>query len=255
MLPSVAMKHRTHLNLRDLGGHATADGHAVRHGLLYRSAALERARGAALRLVRSLGLRTILDLRAPDEVPRRDPLPGVRRLALTIDIAGITRQRVRPHFFRGGAEEEIIAALDSVYGEMVDLAIPQLTKLFAALLDPATYPALICCRAGKDRTGFASALILLALGVPREAVLADYLRSNAFVRPRTSRMRLIVRLLTLGLYRASNLWPAFAVQERYLNTALARIEHGYGGIGPYLAACGLDDDARRRLRELLLETP
>jgi protein-tyrosine phosphatase len=252
MSSSTPLQPHTHLNLRDLGGHVTADGHVVRHGLLYRSAALERARGAHLRLVHSLDLRTLIDLRAPDEVPRRDPLSGVRRLALTIDIAGITRQRLRPHFFRGGAEEEIIVALDSVYGDMVDLAVPQLSALFAALLDPATYPALICCRAGKDRTGFASALILLALGVSREAVMADYLRSNAFVRPRTSRMRLIVRLLTLGLYKASNLWPAFAVQERYLNTALARIEQGYGGIGPYLAACGLDDEARRRLRALLL---
>jgi protein-tyrosine phosphatase len=55
------------------------------------------------------------------------------------------------------------------------------------LADPANLPTLFHCTAGKDRTGFAAALVMLALDVPRETAMRDYLLTNTYTESKTRR--------------------------------------------------------------------
>ena len=59
--------------------------------------------------------------------------------------------------------------------------------VFDRLADPENLPALIHCTAGKDRTGFGAALVLMALGVPRETAFEDYLLTNYYAREHIER--------------------------------------------------------------------
>lgn len=243
-------------NLRECGGLPALDGRRLRSGLLYRSGDPGRARGAALRQLESLGLRTIIDLRPPDE--RRHgvlTLPGARTVFLPIDIAGMTRARLRGLLHRRHTEDAIIAAMDSVYRDMVDLAVAQMGALLRLLLHADTFPALIHCRAGKDRTGFACAIIQLALGIAPEAIIHDYLRSTDYTVPAAQKSLALLRLFTLGLFPIRNLEVVYAAQVRYIQTALEKIASSYGGIAAYLERGGFPGSGFASLQAQLLETP
>ncbi len=104
------------------------------------------------------------------------------------------------------------------------------------------------CTAGKDRTGVAAALVLLALGVPRDVVEADFLLTNTHYRrpPATAPSDTPAESLAV-------LW---SVQPRFLEAALAAIERDHGGVERYLRTrIGLGDAARARLAERYLEGP
>ena len=105
--------------------------------------------------------------------------------------------------------------------------------LVALLADPSHTPAVFFCNAGKDRTGVAAALVLLALGVPRETVMRDYLLTNeVFKPPWTPRADIDPEVLQA-------LW---GVQESYLETAFEAIDSHHGGAEHYLRHhIGLDD--------------
>ena len=244
------------INLRDCGGLPAANGRRLRAGLLYRSGDPGRLRGAALRDMQSLGVRTIVDLRAPYE--RRHglaTLPGVRVLALPVDIERLTRARLRGLLHRRNAEDAISAVMASVYRDMVDLAISPMGTLLQLLLDPAAYPVLIHCRAGKDRTGFACAVIQRVLGAPPEAVLHDYLRSNASTLPVVQKSLTLWRWLTLGLFPVRNFEIVYTVQAHYLHAAFDRIDAVYGGLAAYLEQGGFTRGSYPLLQAQLLEMP
>lgn len=96
---------------------------------------------------------------------------------------------------------------------MVDRVIPEVEELFRVLLREDTYPLLVNCRAGKDRTGFVCIVIQLALGVETEAIIRDYLKSNEFVLPKARRILKLLKILTLGWLPAGNIQLVFTVQE------------------------------------------
>ena len=67
------------------------------------------------------------------------------------------------------------------YRGYVRLNTHSFREMFAHLVNDEV-PVVIHCTAGKDRTGFACALILHALGVPEKAIAEDYLLTNSYYR-------------------------------------------------------------------------
>ena len=106
-------------------------------------------------------------------------------------------------------------------------------------------PALFHCTAGKDRTGFAAALVLLALGVPRETVLEDYLLTNRYRERFDRRVLRWVPLASLFRTRAEDMRPLLEARPEYLEAAFQVMEEEYGGVDGYLER-GLGVDARLR---------
>jgi hypothetical protein len=122
---------------------------------------------------------------------------------------------------------------------------PRFASLFAHVLDAqADSPIVFHCTAGKDRTGFAAALLQLALGVPQDVVMHDYLLTNA---------RLAARGPFPGL-PAPVAHVLHRVQPDFLQAAFDALEHDHGGLEAYLReGIGLDAVARKELQRLLLE--
>lgn len=235
------------VNFRELGAYATADGRRVRTGLVFRSDQLAELNDADLGVVTALGLRTICDLRAASErehKPNRLP-PG----------AAVHAIGFMPH---GGAElmadagrltvEQVERAVSAIYRDFVTGRSENFARLFELMLEPEALPLLFHCTSGRDRTGTAAALLLTALGVPRETVAADYELSNEYRRD-------IAFQLGTGIDpRVMN--AITRAHPAYLSLVFEVIEQGWGSTDNYLrVALGLSDAGRERLKDLLLETP
>lgn len=243
------------INFRDFGGYPTVDGKRVKKGWLYRSGTVVHASRRDLAMLQSLGIKTLVDLRSARERKREMHLwPGARLVSLPMAFDELTRERLKPLFFKRGAEGAVVDMIAGVYRETVDRSCPQLAELFRLLLMPEVYPMLIFCRAGRDRTGFVSTVIQLALGVGVEDVVADYVRSNAYFLPQARRAVAALKIVSLGLLPTQNLRAVFTSQERYIRSVMGGIEEKYGGIEAYLEWCGVSPQDLEVLKGLLLES-
>lgn len=233
------------VNFRDLGGYETADGRRVRPGLLWRSDSLADLTAADLEVLGGLGLRTVCDLRAVGERearPNRDLGPGVRVHELVVVppraqevFAGVSTMSV----------EDIQAWLREVFRSFVADQREAYAAVLDALLQDGALPALVHCTSGRDRTGFAAAIVLCALGVSRETVVEDYLRSDVAHRD-------IDFLIGAGVDE-TRVTAMTRPRAEYLLAGFAAMEEAYGSVDAYLRdALGLDDARRERLRALLL---
>lgn len=135
-----------------------------------------------------------------------------------------------------------------------DLALEQTrayTQMFAELLE-ADGPVLIHCAVGKDRTGFAAALIKAALGVPEPALLHDYLLTDRYLPIDTEMQRLQQKYQWEGPF--DHMRPVLQVRREYFDAAFDAIRQQFGSVDVYLReALALDDSARDELRARWLE--
>ncbi|OOL31451.1 protein tyrosine phosphatase [Rhodococcus rhodochrous] len=251
-------------NLRDVGGYATRDGASVRRGIVFRSTDLSRVTDADARVLSGLGLATVVDLRTePERQAAPDRLPeGVRTLALDVladrehgSIAAHMKELLTDAAFARevlgdgrGAEY-----LRGSYRDFVLLpsARAAYRTLLQTLLAGDADPVLVHCTTGKDRTGWASAVLLLALGVDEDTVFEDYLLTNERLLPVFAP---VLEALTAKGVPRGDLESVLGVRAEYLATALAAAEETFGSFDRYLSdALGLTDSGRALLRQRLLE--
>ena len=241
-------------NLRDFGGYATADGRVIRRGALFRSGTMALLSDADAAHLRSLGIRAICDFRRGNE----------RSAEPTIWHGAEVDYFCRDYSESSGVLGDMLKRKDATAQDMRDAMI----ALYRAIpVDHAAsyramfgqiaagrLPIIINCSAGKDRTGVGAALILAALGVPRETIVEDYLLTKDHADWNwllTQRNSLVVRAWSA---RAEALEPVLSVDVAYLDSLFAELDANHGGIEGYLAgSLGIDEDARQALRERLLD--
>jgi protein-tyrosine phosphatase len=239
------------VNFRDLGSYRTADGRAVRWGRVYRAGSLAELTDDDVAYVARLGLRLSCDLRSPDEAERRpDRLPpGTAGLHRPI-AAEVGRLRRIITLFR--LRHRIQELLQDAYTIMLDQNGAIFADVIRLAADPANLPLVVHCTAGKDRTGLAAALLLLALGVPEETVIADYTLSNRAFDVLAGRMRPeMERLYALG-FGETQLRPFLLAEARTLQGALAYLRRRYGSVEGYLTHAGISAETLEQLRGTLL---
>ncbi|NJL12698.1 MAG: tyrosine-protein phosphatase [Microscillaceae bacterium] len=135
--------------------------------------------------------------------------------------------------------------------ELATRYAPVYADFFSLLLEEKNLPLLFHCTAGKDRTGFAAALLLSALGVCRDWIYADYLASNYFRREENIRIIRKARLVGIPSHLIT---PVMEVRAEYLEAAFEEIEKEYENVENYLhQVMGLNAEKIQRLRELYLE--
>jgi protein-tyrosine phosphatase len=155
-------------NFRDLGGYATRDGHALRWRQVFRSNHLGKLTPSDVEIVRGLGVKSAFDFRGVEERRGADCVVeeiAVHSLPIEPTVVAALRARLQARALSSGD------ALDT----------HSFRQLFAHLIEDKA-PLVIHCTAGKDRTGFACALFLHALGVPDHVIGEDYLLTNIFYR-------------------------------------------------------------------------
>jgi protein-tyrosine phosphatase len=221
-------------NLRDIGGYRTADGRTVRMGRLYRAASLAYVSDEEQARLAALGIRLVCDLRSEHEIagaPDKTP-PGAEYWHLPmLQVADRWREAARmifvPHY--------LDSLLVRVYIQMIDHQHERLASIYRRLGQPEALPALVHCTAGKDRTGVTVALLLRFLGVPREAVLADYSQTNhAYDYIQNLSTDLIRSLERLGL-RRQDIMPLLLANPATLAAALDHVEARYGSVDAYFS--------------------
>ncbi|MFJ2608987.1 tyrosine-protein phosphatase [Streptomyces sp. NPDC091279] len=249
-------------NFRDVGGLPTTDGRRVRYGVLFRSGHLAHATTEDTAFLSSLGLHTVFDFRNAADQKLEGPdveLPGTRNVNLPLsdpaEGAGFWK------LVRDGDIEQLRAILGDgkgaarmvrSYRAIVRERTEEHGRVLRSLAEDSV-PALMHCAAGKDRAGLSIAVTLLALGVEREAIVTDYLESNATHR------RYRVRRSGGGELAYSPevmelLSPLFDARAEYLTAALETIDEIWGDVDTYLErGLGLTPELRDRLRERLLD--
>lgn len=249
-------------NFRDAGGHPTREGARVRAGLLYRCGHLANATDADLDALEQLGVGVVVDLRGDAErviegesrlpsgakvvyLPMGDVRAGVdiRELLGSGDV-----ERIKEMFPPGAARKMMLEGSRAFVVD--DSHRAQYAKFVRTLIEADGRPVLVHCSAGKDRTGWATAIVLLTLGVPEQRVVDEYLRSNEW---QALRMASVARSTDRGL-DPGLLEPLVLVHEDYILTSLSALQERWGGIDGYLGAgLGIDEPLRSRLRTIFLE--
>lgn len=164
-------------NFRDLGGYPTADGRTTRWRHIFRSNHLGQLTVADIEIVRALGVRSAFDFRGVEE--RTAGVCVVNEIAVhSLPIEPTVVAALRAELARGSLTAPVaLELMRESYRNYVRHNTASFRTLFGHLLEDRA-PLVIHCTAGKDRTGFASALILHALGVADEVIAEDYLLTN-----------------------------------------------------------------------------
>ena len=169
-------------NFRDLGGYPAKDGGIVRWRQIFRSNHLGHLTEADIEVLRPLGLRSAFDFRGTEE--RAAAMCGLKEIAVhSLPVEPTVVASLRARLANGVAlsSADALDVMRESYRNYVRHNTPSFRALFGHLLEDRA-PLVIHCTAGKDRTGFACALILHALGVSDDLIGEDYLLTNRFYR-------------------------------------------------------------------------
>lgn len=157
-------------NARDLGGLKRSDGTLTPAGVFIRAEMPDRVDASGWDALHSYGVRTVIDLRRPDEVTGTVP-PGIDHVRVDLDGDESEFWREYESDGRWGTPLYYLAHLS---------ALPhRLGAVLTAVREADDGVVLFHCAAGWDRTGLLAAVLLRALDVTEEAAVADYLLSFA----------------------------------------------------------------------------
>lgn len=242
-------------NFRDIGGYPAAGGKHVRLGLIYRSGGQPMLTAADVARVRALGIAQLVDLRSSEErVIAPTKLEGIPYAAVGYSMSDLM---TRP----GGA----MTNGADVYRNFPTLLAPQLKIIFTTLLE-RRQPLVYNCSAGQDRTGFATAILLTALGVPYDSVVEDYHLSTTYRRPEFE-----LPVIDPALHPGNPVAQLFAQYQQapgwktpqplkdaegrpFLRGAFDEINEKWGSVDAYLAKeIGVGPGDLVKLRELYLQ--
>lgn len=236
-------------NFRDAGGYETAHGLQMRWRRLFRSGHLARLDDAELAAVEDLALDLVVDLRREDEQAREPSrVPGGARVLSASITPGSQASAIYNNSRDIDGDKAMFDFMCDINRQFVVSQSENYRAIFQDLLDSGAERVLFHCSAGKDRTGFAIAMLHLALDVPEAQLEEDYLLSGLYYDslaelPRSRRKYPVEHLSD------EQLLPMLRVDRAYLESALHAIRDGYADYGSYLAQeLGLDDAARRELR-------
>ena len=244
------------VNLRDLGGYAGVGGALVRRGKLFRSGTLNYLSENGVGEFAELDVGLICDLRREDE-RAQEPTPeslSAARLEIPINPGSIEvlREKLAEQTF---PVAERIRFMTAITAELITDHAEDYALMFEGLLGAEDGGFLVHCSAGKDRTGVGCALILHALGVPREVVVQDYLLTNQFMDYEGHVLPRLASRWELDEEPDRDEVMALAgVRLEYIQAAYAAVEQSFDDVEHYIRdAIGLGDAAFTELRRRYLE--
>lgn len=226
------------LNARDLGGHPTVGGGRTLWKAFLRTDDLVQLTPEGEEALRGYGVRTVVDLRWPEEVRDRPGVfqargNGVRYHHVSLLLESETRWR----------ESTPVVPKESWNCVILDHAGPQIVRTLRIMAVAPAGTVLFHCAAGKDRTGIVAALLLLLAGAVVESVAEDYARSSEYLRdPYLAARPEVERAVILEEVRCP---------PEQIHTMLAHLTTTYGGTERYLTRHGLTEREIRALRERL----
>jgi len=244
------------VNFRDMGGYQSIDGERTRWGVLFRGDSLQRATENDQELVKKMNIGQIFDFRRPEEVKKGPNL---------LKQDHITEYHHLPVVH---GEFNFMAALEKLKANEADWIKEETIikgyidntvnftktwgKVIRQLAQEDCPPLFFHCTAGKDRTGICAALILSALNIPRETILADYLLSNPCIRGVWLRVQ---KMIADQGVNPEKLEPFFTAPEYAMNALLDHLEQNYESPLNFIKTqAGINQETIDALRVRLLES-
>jgi protein-tyrosine phosphatase len=241
----------TAANFRDVGGYRTADGKWVRMGVAYRSNELDHLTDPEIALLNSLHLRLVCDLRTQEEIRRGADKTLASAQQISADVLADDASKIHalmsavPQSDAAKRRANMSAFANVIYRDFVRAASARQAYhlLFTKLADPAALPEVFHCSAGKDRSGWAAAVLLTILHVPRATILRDYELTELYLKGEA------LRNLQAHFQSAQ----ALSVDPKDLNNAFDEVTVSFGSFDAYLhRGLGLDDATLEEIRRNFL---
>jgi len=252
-MPAPAIEIKSVPNFRDAGGMPVMGGKRIRSNMIFRSASPDNITRKDIAKLHELGIRTIIDLRAPYESGNKvRRIDGIETVSFPLDFEKKTRENLIPLLKRKDGMEHIPALIDSLYMEILDGSVGVFRDVVGLLLDPSRTPLLIHCQAGKDRTGILSALIQLSLDADHGSIISNYMASNSALMAIFKKRFTIRKIITLGFFPADKVLSAVTVRERNMLSVIERVRDHYSGIEGYFSRSGPVNDEFKKLKGLYL---
>ena len=242
-------------NTRELGGYKTTDGKSVKWGVLFRSDKLSDISENDQKYLQSLGIKRIVDFRSegektedPDIIPE-----GINYIETQINVDGAMRSKIEA-VLKGETNKEVKSFLVDANKEFVTNYTSVYEDFLRGLIDEDG-PTLFHCTAGKDRAGFAAAITLIALGVSKEDVIEDYMKTNIFTKDKIDEMIDKIKLMSLYQADAEILRPLIGVERIYIETAFKTAEEKYGSLENFIReGLNISDEEIQILRNKFVES-
>ena len=242
-------------NTRELGGYKTTDGKSVKWGMLFRSDKLSDLSENDQLYLQSLGIKRIVDFRSEGEKtedPNITP-EGINYIETPINVDGAMRSKIEA-VLKGETKKEIKSFLVDANKEFVTNYTSVYEDFLRGLIDEDG-PTLFHCTAGKDRAGFAAAITLIALGVSKEDVIEDYMKTNIFTKDKIDEMIDKIKLMSLYQADAEILRPLIGVERIYIETAFKTAEEKYGSLENFIReGLNISDEEIQILRNKFVES-
>ncbi|MGY0233349.1 tyrosine-protein phosphatase [Longispora urticae] len=226
-------------NFRDL---STADSDRIRPGRVYRSDALTQLDDAEWKRFRELGVRTVLDLRTPEEVSTQ----GRIRPDSAVDYRNLSLLRTFWDTVAYDESQGVARYLCDRYLDLTDEGAAELATCLDLLATPDAGPVVFHCAGGKDRTGVLAALVLGLLGASDQAIVADYARTADTVHLVTAR-------LAAGYGHGAGHFPPFsACPGDAMSLFLTELRARHGSLDGYVSSIGVPPATVAALRTHLM---
>ena len=237
-------------NVRDMGGyfnnHKTK---MTRWGKIFRSGELRALSNRDSFRIDNIGIKTIVDLRGEDErsvSPEKYGKAKVISIPIPQHNLDVVKERITEGTMRKG---DAVLYMQDTYLQYIDQDREQFGRALKVFLDKDNYPILINCSMGKDRTGFLSAMLMSAVGIPEETIIRDYLTSNDFID--------ISRLANLARGLSSDSQEAITVlvtaNESLMDLVYRQIRKEYGSTDKFLSkGLHLTEKERDTLKDIIL---
>lgn len=233
-------------NIRDLGGLPTTDGRHTRVGAFIRADTPARLTADGRQMLLDHGVRTIIDLRAPNEAAEW-PSPFANQSAPHMpSYLNLPLEKFYPHVGKLIVQAEHRA---QVYCIMLDHYPDCMAHILRAMINAAPGPILFHCHSGKDRTGVVAALLLGLAGVPDELIAADYALSQERLMPVYAQ-----DVRRAGGADKVGFWGRPTVTPEMMFYLLDHLQSQYGGVRGYLKQVGLSEPELAILAARMLES-
>ena len=241
-------------NFREIGGLKTQSGF-MKSGLLFRSDDLSALSKNDLQTISRLNLKTIIDLRTPNEIKYKpDKLPSANSIRI-INIPFFHQKRdynqlqIMWFLITNSKKTNFEKFIKEHYLNNAFNRANEVGKVFRIISEEKNLPALVHCKAGKDRTGLISALIQLLAGVHRDTILEEYLATNFLMKSKMEKIEKIIRRMSLFRASPEKIKPLLEVHQEYLTDVIDQIFLRYGSIEKYLIdACRVDIDTIEKIK-------
>lgn len=225
-------------NFRDIGGYQTSDGRTLKRHVIYRSGELSGATSHDQQILTSLHLRYEIDLRTDTERTESPSRWGKRPPEVISISVGMPRNSDPVRSLNTAELGSASQARSYMQRTTAQLAIDGAADIGQVMrrLSEGDEPALIHCSAGKDRTGVTVAVLMTLLGVPRDQVDREYVKSNEAADQQLERAK--AREQSGASIRITNFAPdvlrtMMGADASYLDAAFSAIDRQYGSFDAY----------------------